>query len=466
MNAQALSSRRRFLGQTACSAVTATPLLSTILNLKMAGNAAAASSDPNDYKALVCLFQGGGNDSFNMLVPRGASEYAEYQATRSDLALAQNTLLPLNGTHGGKTFGVHAGMSEVQALYNSGDLAFVSNVGTLVEPVTLAQVENESARLPLGLYSHNDQITHWQTSVPDRRSAIGWGGRVADLLDSSNSNDNISMSISLSGTNTFQAGESTVSYEIESSGNGAIVLADYAENDNPTLTNLGKTAVNSLMDLEYQNLFQKTFAQRNRNAIDASVEFSDAIAGVSAISTPFSTNGISNAFRMIAKTIAARDVLGMKRQTFFIMFGGWDHHDELINAHAAMLPVVSKGIAEFHAAMGELGVADKVTTFTASDFARTLSSNGRGSDHAWGSNHMVCGGAVQGGQIYGDYPDLGLGSSLDTGRGRLIPTMATDEYFADLARWFGVSDADMPTVFPNLDRFYTIGPDNPVGFMG
>ena len=170
---------------------------------------------------------------------------------------------------------------------------------------------------------------------------------------------------------------------------------------------------------------------------------------------------------MVAKTIAARKTLGFKRQTFFILFGGWDHHDEVIKTQQAMLTVVSKAMKEFSNAMTELDINDKVTTFTASDFGRTLTSNGRGSDHAWGGNHMVMGGAVQGGRIYGDYPALYIDNPLDTGRGALIPTISCDEYFAELAKWFGVSNADLDAVFPNIGRFYdTSSTSLPVGFMG
>ena len=184
------------------------------------------------------------------------------------------------------------------------------------------------------------------------------------------------------------------------------------------------------------------------------------------LTTTFSQNPISQSFQMVARTIAARATLGVRRQTFFILFGGWDHHDEVLNAQAAMLPVVSKGLSEFHAALTELGVLNDVLTFTASDFARTLTSNGQGSDHAWGGNHIVMGGPVAGGDIYGQYPQLYADNDLDTGRGRLIPTTSCDEYFAELALWFGVSPSDLPTVLPNIGRFYTPGSGPPIGFLG
>lgn len=461
---QQLPSRRAFLGQAACSAVTATPILSTLLNLRMTNSSLATPVDGDDYKALVCFFFAGGNDSFNTLVPNNGAAYSTYQKSRSNMSLAQNTLLPLNGNHKGQSYGVHPSMPEVQGLYNNQRLAFVSNVGTLVEPVTLATWENGTAKVPAGMFSHSDQIMHWQTSVPDQRAALGWGGRVADLLSACNTSDRISMNISLSGTNTFQSGANSVSYEIEPSGSGAITLAPYAEGEDPTAAALHRTAINSLMDAEYSNLFQRAFAKKHRASLDAAQEFSAAISGQSLITT-FSTNRVSESFQMVARTIAARQTLGMRRQTFFVLFGGFDHHDELLNSHAGMMAVVSKALGEFDAAVTELGLQDKVTTFTASDFARTLSSNGKGTDHAWGSNQMIMGGAVKGGQIYGTYPDLTLGSSLDTGRGRLIPTMSTDEYFAELARWFGVSDNDLGTVFPNLNRFHQSPGNAPVGFM-
>lgn len=466
--------RRRFLGEASCAAVGSASLFSTLLNMKMANAVAAydalAGYSPNrqtdDYKALVCLFLAGGNDSFNMLVPAGNAEYAEYRTTRSDLALAQGALLPLNGDiSDGRTFGVHPSMPEVQQLYNAGNLAFVTNVGTLVEPTTKERYESGAATLPVGLFSHIDQIAHWQTSVPDKRTSIGWGGRTADLLKSLNTNQDISMNISLSGTNTFQAGTTVVDYAIESSGTGSLGIYGF---DQPAgaLDILKKSALESMLDLEYQNLFEQTYVNTTRTAINSHTQFSSAIASVPSFTTQFSPNEIAQSFQMVAKTIAARQTLGFKRQTFFILFGGWDHHDEVLNNQQLMLSVVSKGLQEFYAALVELGVQNNVTTFTASDFGRTLTSNGRGSDHAWGGNQIVMGGAVQGGQIYGDYPALYTDNPLDVGRGSLIPTISCDEYFAELAQWFGVGRADLSTVFPNIGRFYDVSSTSqPVGFL-
>ena len=471
--AQKGSSRRRFLGQASCSAVGATSLFSTLLNMRCAN--ALAEPTPviqpqkgglpgDDYKALVCLFFAGGADSFNMLVPRGATEHAEYAAVRADLALPAGNLLPITpATSDGRQYGLHPGMPEVQQLFNNGNLAFVANVGSLVEPTTKAAILNGSAHLPSGLYSHSDQIAHWQTSIPDRREARGWAGRAADLLRSSNTNQTVSMNISLAGTNVFQSGTQVVPYAIRPTGNGSIGIKGHPGNS--VLEQLQTTAINNLVDQQYQNLFMQTFAGTNRNALDSHQLFSTSVAAVPPFTTTFAPNIVSQSFQMVARTIAARQALGVRRQTFFILFGGWDHHDEVLNAQAAMLPIVSKALGEFHTVLTELGVLQNVVTFTASDFGRTLTSNGRGSDHAWGGNHMVMGGPVKGGDIYGTYPRLFADNDLDTGRGRLIPTTSCDEYFAELALWLGVSPSELATVLPNIGRFYQTGSGNPVGFI-
>jgi len=449
------SDRRRFLGQASCAAVGTTALFNTVLNLRMF-NALAAPGE--DYRALVCLFMSGGIDSFNVLVPAGAAEHLEYASVRGDLALPQNVLLPIAPrTPNGRTFGLHPGLPELQTLFGQNRFALVANVGTLVEPTTLDQFRRGSVALPLGLFSHSDQSMQWQSSLPDSRAAIGWAGRMADVIQSGNCNPNIGMNISLSGSDVWQSGRVTTHYTITE--NGSVGLGDYGGTSPGAVVRT--EAIDSLLALQYRHLFEKVFAQRMRGAIDADVDFSNAIAGVPPLTTQFSNTSLSRKFRMIAMTIAAREALCMKRQTFFVEIGGWDHHDEVILNQEAMLPIVSHALSEFASALVELDVVDQVTTFTASDFGRTLSSNGRGSDHAWGGNHMVLGPAVPGGDIYGSFPDLYAGNSLDTGRGRLIPTTAVDQYFAQLALWFGVPSADLDLVLPNIRRFWTPGSATP-----
>jgi uncharacterized protein (DUF1501 family) len=454
-------SRRQFLGQASCAAVGTTALYNTVLNLGMFNT--LAGTGVTDYKGLVCLFLSGGIDSFNVLVPRGEAEHAEYAAARGDLALPIDTLLPIApATPDGREYGLHPGLLELQGLFEQGRLALVSNVGTLVEPTTLAQFRNGSVALPLGLFSHSDQAMHWQTSLPDQRNASGWAGRMADILQAGNGNQNISMNISLSGSNVFQSGAMTAHYTITE--NGSRGLRDYGGSS--PQAQIRTEAIDGLLGLTYQHLFEKTFAQRMRSAIDAHIEFSAAIEGVPELQTQFSDTRLSRQMRMIAMTIAARETLGMRRQVFFVETGGWDHHDEVVGNQATMLPVVSRALSEFQSAMEELGVSNDVTTFTASDFARTLTSNGRGSDHAWGGNHLVLGGAVAGGDVYGTFPSLYAGNPLDTGRGRLIPTTSVDELFAEIALWFGVPTADLDLVLPNVGRFWSASAGAPpVGFL-
>ncbi len=466
-----LISRRRFLGQASCAAVSTLPVLSTLLNLKFASSIASAQTTPgSDYRALVCLFLNGGNDSFNMLAPRGTAEHAEYAAVRQDLALSAGELLPinpLNAAQVGRQLGVHPGMPELQQLFEAGHAAFVANVGTLVEPgVTKAGFQSGLSKLPVGLFSHSDQIEQWQTSLPDTRAGIGWAGRLADLLNSQNQHPEVSMNISLAGSNVWQTGNSVFEYAITP--DGAVGLTGYSKEwvQEYGTRQVRSAAVDGQLALEYANVFQKTFAGAQRSALDAYDLFSGATSADLPAGATFPSSMLANQLRMIARTIAGRDALGARRQTFFVSLGGWDHHDEVLVNQANMLPVVSQAVGAFYHALELLGVQNNVTLFLASDFGRTLSSNGRGSDHAWGGNTFVVGGAVDGRKIYGAYPDLYAGNPLDLGRGRLIPTTSVDAYFAELALWLGVPPADLPLVLPNITRFYD--PSSgvaPVGFL-
>ncbi|MEM1358700.1 MAG: DUF1501 domain-containing protein [Bacteroidota bacterium] len=460
--------RRNFLQTAGCAGMGMLPFLSSWLSLNQLNAAAGAALNPmvdNDYRALVCVLLAGGNDSYNMLVPRGSSEHATYATTRSNLALPQANILPLaTSLQTGLDLGIHPSMPEVQGLYEQGKLAFIANVGTLIEPTTKVQIEAGGHRLPVGLFSHADQIQQWQTSVPQGREAIGWGGKLADLLNSMNDNENISMNVSLSGNNVFQAGRQTVEYSVNAAAGGAQTIYGYGEPG--FFQQIQTTAIDNLLEQEYQNIFQQTYANTIKVGLAANSEFAEAVGNVPPLSTRFSGGYFSQNLEMIARTMAARDTLGFKRQVFFVTIGGWDHHDEVIDAQAGMLRGVSLGLAEFQAAMAELGLEDCVTTFTISDFARTLTSNGNGSDHGWGGNVLAMGGAVRGGEVYGLYPDLGLNSNLDVGSGVLIPTTATDEYFAELALWMGVSPNDLSTVLPNIGNFYSPNtPASPIGFL-
>lgn len=458
-------SRRNFIKQASLASIGLTTPMSSIINFK-AMNALASSAPPpaSGYKALVCFFLHGGNDSFNMLMPRTSTEYNHYAATRSNLAIGQSTMLPLaaNGTN----FGVHPSLAGVQQLFNNNDLSFIANVGTMIEPTTKTQYENRSVPLPLGLFSHLDQYNHWQSGSPHLRTNKGWGGHIADLISSTNNNTNISMNLSLSGSNIFQYGQNSVEFSMNYNGALMPLNRNATWGSNP----LRRAATDSILNFGYQDQYHKTYADIFKGSIEAGEEFQAAIDTVPAFATTFSTTTSSRNFEMIAKTIAARNTLDFSRQIFFVRLGGWDHHDELLSNHTAKLQEVNDALVEFKSALDEMGMFDDVTTFVASEFARTLTTNGDGSDHAWGGNTMVMGGNVNGGNIYGTYPSLELNSAQISGsRGVVIPTTATDSMFAELALWYGIDPTDLPTLFPNLSNFHTISSLStstpPIGFM-
>ena len=450
--------RRAFLG--GCAAMGTTTLFSGLSQLALTSRAAAQTA-PGDYRALVCILLAGGNDSFNMIVPRDPAPYAEYAGVRADLALPREALLPIRpASAGGAEFGLHPSMPEARTLFDAGRLAVVSNVGTLVEPGTREEFVSGARKTPLGLYSHADQIDQWQTSLPDRRQAVGVAGRLADLMQDLNPDPRVSMNISLAGSNVFQSGRTATEYSVGPDGSvGMVPLED------EFLETLRRLAVDSMLAQRYENLLEQAFADTLRGAQESHELFSQAVGPNVPFGTVFSEHPLSQSLRMVARTIAARDALGARRQTFFLVFGGFDHHDEVLATQAPMLAAVSRALGEFDAALGELGVRDAVTTFSISDFGRTLTSNGRGSDHGWGGNQLVMGGAVRGGDLYGTWPALHAGNPLDTGRGRLVPTLSTDEFFAERSLWFGVSPGMLTDVLPNLGRFYTPGSGPPVGFL-
>ncbi len=466
-------SRRTFLRQAGCAGMGSATFLSSFNNLSLINKLIGTSlTPPSDYKALVCILLAGGNDSYNMLVPRGTNEYNEYAATRADLALPQASLLPLNAnTNTGKTFGAHPSMGGVQQMFEAGNLAYIANVGTLIEPIPNATAFfNGSVQSPLGLYSHSDQIQQWQTSIPQSREAIGWGGRMADILKSQNTNQNVSMNISLSGRNVWQSGNTVMEYSISNQGDGVegiVPVVPTWYSNSGYLNRLRDDAIESMATEIYSNVFQSTLGQLTSQTLDTFEAFRDAVSTVQ-LNTVFSPHYLSENMRMATRVIAAREALGMNRQTFFMTFGGWDHHSEVIQNQEYMLMVLSNAISELFSGLQEIGMEDKVTLFTISDFARTLTSNGNGSDHAWAGNTIVAGGAVNGKDIYGSFPDLYLDNNplMVSPRGNLIPTTSTDEYFAELALWFGVSPNDLHLILPNIGQFYDVNSGvNPLGFL-
>jgi uncharacterized protein (DUF1501 family) len=458
-------SRRKFIGQ-CCAAVTATGMLSALSQLRLIGAVASPGNGvlpsaigalPADYKALICLFLAGGNDGNNLVVPTDTTGYQAYASGRGFLALPKSSLLAVKPkTSDGHSYGLHPSLGEIQALFGQSRVAVLANVGTLAVPTTRAQYIARSVPLPLQLFSHSDQQVEWQSSVPDKPFATGWGGRIADLTNAFNSNNRVSMSITLDGQNAFQVGKNVVQFAVNP--NGAVVLAN--PGTPPAIASIRNQALNNLMTAQYGNLFDSAFGGINRAAISNSEEIAGFLTGPAPFNTAFPATNLGQQFRTIARLIAAAPQLGMKRQVFFARMGGYDLHggqidgtNPLLGAHTNLLRDVSQSLAAFHTTTVELGCANQVTTFTASDFGRSLNTNGDGSDHGWGNHQLILGGAVQGGEIYGRMPDWRIDGPDDIGHGRWIPTTSVDEYSATLARWFGVSATDLPLVFPNLGRF-------------
>lgn len=473
--------RRRFFGEASCAAVSSIPVLNSLLNLSVTGKLAAAEAD-GGYRALVCVFFSGGNDSFNMLSPYGGTPYTEYLASRADLALPTSQQIHITPDNTpGRTFGVHHRMPNLAARFTAGDAAFVANVGTLIEPVqTRLQVAQNRKRLPLGLYSHSDQIEQWQTSVPHARSGIGWAGRMADLLKDLNADPRVSMNISFDGSNVWQTGQSVAEYAV-SAGNaqepngGAIALLPYQQTwqANQPLPQGVSAAIDSQLALDYTNLLQRTFVHKRRAARDAFKLYDDATKPALPGAITFPNTQLGRQMQMVARSINGRTALGACRQTFFVNRGGWDHHNEVLANQDAMLPEVDDALGALWAALVAMGVENDVVIYSASDFGRTLTSNARGSDHAWGGNQFVLGGSVAGKKIYGHYPSLAVNpesgpevNPLDTGRGRFIPTTSVDEFFAEMALWLGVAPSSLPLVLPNIGNFYSPSSGSPpLGFL-
>jgi uncharacterized protein (DUF1501 family) len=455
--------RRKFLSHSCSMGLASATLSSSLLQLGVARNVAAQTA--GDYRALVCILLAGGNDSWNMVVPTDADQYGEYQAIRSDLALPRAELLELAGSSDqGRHYGLHPGMPELRSLFDSGDAGLICNVGTLLEPFDPVAYANGSASAPLGLFSHADQIQQWQTAIVDKRVAQGWGGRVADLLQEVNLSNGVSMNISLSGNNVFQSGETVAEYSVQAEGDGAPGINAY--DDGTDFGSFRKAMIDDLLVSVPTHILRREYRNRLSNAIESQQVFVDALQQAPELTTSFSPTGLSQSLRQIARIISVREQLGAQRQTFFVTVGGWDHHDDVLENQALMLPMVSAGLQEFRNALVELAVFDDVTTFTTSDFGRTLTSNGKGSDHGWGGHHIAMGGSVNGGSFYGAYPEIQPASPLDVGRGIYAPTTAVDEYFAELALWFGVSASELDTVLPNVGAFYSpASTEMPLGFL-
>jgi uncharacterized protein (DUF1501 family) len=405
----------------------------------------------SDYKALVCVFLFGGNDSWNMVVPYSTAEYDAYQASRQSLAIPRDSLLPIDSLNpDGAQYGFHPNMPEMQQLFQAQHCAVMANIGPLLEPIaTKDQYQNRSVRLPPQLFSHNDQQDQWHSLKGNAQSKSGWAGRIADVLAGSTTGQQLSLNVSLSGQSLFQAGEQAVPYTMGASGPVAFSGLTGAD----TLSVSRRAAFTSIVNAGYNTVYERGFSDVQRRALLYSDRVNIALATLPTLNTPFPASNLGTQLRTVARLIGVRNQLQMSRQIFFVATGGFDTHDNQVDDQPGLLGGISAAIKAFYDATVELGVAQNVTTFTQSDFGRTLTSNGDGSDHAWGGIQLVIGDAVRGRMFYGAYPQLTIGSARDVGGGRFIPVISSDQYAATLARWVGVQDTNLNTIAPSLSAF-------------
>jgi uncharacterized protein (DUF1501 family) len=421
-------------------------------------NALAQNSCPSDYKALVCVFLFGGNDSNNTVIPIATptgnpnNSYTGYSNVRKALALAQNTLHPVSAANGDQ-YALHPSLTELADLYTSKNLAILANVGTLVTPLSKTQYQTAGALVPANLFSHSDQQQEWQSSVAQGLTGTGWGGRVADLMQGCNSSA-FPMIVSVGGNSLFSTGATT---------NPATVLPGQPLGlqgfDTTAVSQARLTALQNLLSFDNGLSLVQSANAITGNGVNQGVLLNQALAGATPLTTTFPTSTLGQQLLQVARIIGVRGQLGVRRQIFFTSLGGFDTHEQQINTQTTILQQVSQAMRALYDATVEMGVVSNVLTFTESDFSRTLQPNGSasvGTDHAWGSHQMIMGGGVRGGDLYGQFPTLALTGPDDvSGRGVWLPTTSLDQYGATLATWFGVTSDQLTQVFPNLSNFKT-----------
>ncbi len=461
-------------------------MLSSYGKLQLIQSALAAPgnyTDLQDYKSLVCVFLPGGNDAFNTFIPNTDVEYQRYASLRQHLAIDRADLKLIAG--GGHGF--HPSLSGLRDLYNNNKLAVTANIGNLFQPIIREDYfnftdNNASLNVPPDLFAHDKQQEIWHTGLAPEAGAIfpGWGGRLADLIAAANTNPDVPPAFTIAGNNPWQASDSerSRSYSIEARTPVFIDTFQHLEGEatfHDPRRPIRSAAWDAILNLPRTDPLQVHAAtafldtRRRANLLRNTLQQNPV-----SIETPLPEfNNLATQLRSVAEMISIREALGLKRQTFYVALnGGWDTHTSQLTNHTRLLTLLSDALSSFQDTLEELLIEDSVTTFTASEFGRSLTANGNGTDHAWATDYMVMGGAVEGGKIHGDqiqYSSVAVGEHRgeqlfgpqDVGSGRFIPKYSTDQYGATLAKWMGVTDSDLDAIFPNLMNFSN--PD--LGFM-
>ena len=470
-------SRRQFLRTASFASMAGFSVSPFIMGLNSLA-AMAQESDSTEYRALVCVFLQGGNDGHGTVIATDPDSYAAFTQARSGapgLAYPLNTLLPivLNTPQSGRTFALNPYLTGLQNLFNASRAAIVANTGTLIVPATKTQVNANSVPLPDSLFSHFDQTAAWQAIAANGGSAehVGWGGSVADLIESMNMNSNSMFTcISTAGIALFLSGQT--SFQLNVTPAGPIPIYGLSQ---PLFgSQAASNALSSILSADETNLFAKEYGVVVNRSIQAQSQLASSMlpAGLGGVPNPpqyldpvtnmLADNPLADSLQTVARIIGGRASLGVTRQIFYVQLGSFDTHDGQAPTHARLLTQLSEALEYFDGLMVQAGLGNQVTSFTASDFGRTLTCNSDGTDHGWGSHHFVVGGAVQGHDMYGQYPVVGADQANDVGAGRLIPTTSVDQYAGTLARWFGLSDSQIRQVFPNFANF---GSSPYLGFM-